>query len=180
MKIWKYTDSKKGPRFTEVNAEDQYKSGWVNGSECKEFLTVLYKEYKELVYSHWDNLTDDQRNAIYNHKIRYTTNTAGNRTTKDTRYIFFELRGAFEIRYSDEYGTFVLSIYSRSGDKYHIVTAPGNLSREKCVRWLKCYAQYLIDEPEDLNAIICTQIPLPVYVNPALYMTAYEPEGVPV
>jgi hypothetical protein len=162
MKIAKWINTKTGPRMAEVNAEDQYKTGWTK-EPC--FMTILHKPYDELVYSRWQDLTVDQTTAIYNHQIKWTTNTAGKYDHDHTRYIFFESRGTFEIRYSDDYAKFTLSFISGTGLKFHLAANPDNMGNQAAIKWLKHFTQYLIDEPEELNVLICRQIPITPYVN---------------
>lgn len=53
-------------------------------------------------------------------------------------------------------------------------------TKSKKLTLLKAIGWTLIDDPENIAQYIRYDHKLPVYVNPALYMNAYEPEGVPV
>lgn len=48
----------------------------------------------------------------------------------------------------------------------------------KRVKMLKAIAKTLTDDPDNIIQYVPVKQSLPVYVNPALFMTAYEPEGV--
>jgi hypothetical protein len=162
MKIWRWTDTKNSVKMIEVNAEDQYKTGWTKEPG---FMTVLKKDFKLRVFAKWKNLTDDQTRKIYNHEIKWTTDTAGKLDVDHTHYIFFEKKGYFEIRFDDRYCKFTLSFISNDDTKYHLAENPDNMGNIKAIKWLKHFAQYLIDEPDDLNVMICKQIPIAPYIN---------------
>ena len=51
-------------------------------------------------------------------------------------------------------------------------------TKSKKMTFLKALGWTLIDDPDNVSQYIRYDHKLPVYVNPALFMTAYEPEGV--
>ena len=51
-------------------------------------------------------------------------------------------------------------------------------TKARKLTFLKAIGWTLIDDPENIAQYIRYDHKLPVYVNPALYMNAYEPEGV--
>ena len=62
-----------------------------------------------------------------------------------------------------------------------VYEAPAKLkTKSKKLTFLKAIGWTLIDEPDNIPQYIRHDHKLPAYVNPALYMNAYESEGVPV
>ena len=152
--------TKNTPRFMMINPDGRHNKGW------EKEPGRLFRAFNELIFKHWEDLTDDQRRGIYNHEIKYTLSTAGRSAVKDSYYIFFEQRGTFEIKKSEATGKTSLSIVlAANGARYNLAEYPGQLGDATAVRWLKHFAQYLIDEPGELNVMICKQIPIAPYVN---------------
>jgi hypothetical protein len=150
---WSYVPSKSGkPRYAQIDKDELYKKGWEKIPETYDLKkpVILIHEYK------WSELTSVQTTGIYNHTLLYACNIAGDNTIgpglKDqNRYIIQDQKGYFTIKYNG--GSFDLFINTGTSDQ-HIIRNRPLKSPVKMVTWLKRYAQYLIDEPEQLQKII--------------------------
>jgi hypothetical protein len=171
---WVYTPTKKGiPRLVQTDRSEAWKKGWekIPGSiNDWEKPAIIVHEYR------WTELTDIQRTGIYNHTLQHTTNTAGDNTigpgrNDQNRFIIQEQKGIFAIRYNG--GSFDLYIDLGKGTPRRIINNRPMSSQVKMVLWLKRYAQYLIDEPDQLQKIID---------NPVLTekQEIYTPDSAPV
>lgn len=158
--IFQWIATKKGPRMVETNPEGRHLKGWEKDPANPE---TQRRTYQELIFKKWADLTFDQQRGIYNHEILYTFDIVGG--GPKAHYIFFEQRGTFEISASEQPGKMALSFILCSGLRFHLLTSPAGLTKAAAARWLKHFAQYLTDEPGELNVMICQQIPIAPYVN---------------
>lgn len=172
--VSKYIPSKTGiPRLTDVDIDNAYKRGWEQIPESED----IKRDLALVRIKKWSELTEDQRTGIYNHTLKYTTKQV-------CYYKVPEYSDKLDYVFQENIGTFTISYdgakHWLSFNGTDLVSSPAWLTDKstKQITWLKRFAQYLIDEPDELTAMICSKSSLPAYVNPAVYLIQ-DQESVP-
>lgn len=172
---FRYVPSKKGiPLLSNKDPLNDYAEHWEKVIAPDNTPTNdIKKEFWQVHKKRWGQLTDQERTGIYNHTLKHTTNIKCSRGSyyaylftgekNDIEYIFQEHKGNFTIHYNGAaYELFFNDIFI-TAVPYQCTTILNKPQKE--IQWLKRFAQYLIDEPGDLNVLICRQIPIAPYVN---------------